>query len=221
MTAIPDKIKAIRDYDVGIVKIGTSYEDAYEEALRIQKKTGALMVHPYEDPLVLAGQATVGMEILDDNPHVDTVIVPIGGGGLICGIAFAVKNVDRSIRVIGVQSKNAPSMAEAFRVGRPVPVQTKPTLADGMVIKSASEITLAIIREYVDQIVLVSESDMKKAILALLREDHVLAEPSGAASVASIMCRSPPELGDNVAVVVSGGNISIDYLSGLLTRHKN
>ena len=145
-TANPDKVRAIAECGAELVKVGRNYEDAYQQALRICQTNDGIMVHPYEDPLVMAGQGTVGLEIFEDRPDVNTVVVPIGGGGLICGTALAVKNLKKSVRVIGVQSENAPSMAEAFRHGAPITTIPSATLADGMIVKCASEVTLMIVR---------------------------------------------------------------------------
>jgi threonine dehydratase len=218
-TANPDKMKTIEQYGGEIVAVGTGYEDAYQEALRIEETRGALLIHPFADPLVIAGQATIGLELIQDNPDLDTVIVPIGGGGLISGIAFAVKNLKKSVKVIGVQARNAPSMATAFRTGQPIQAEPSPTIADGLVNKMASEFTLEIIREYVDDIVLVTESELEQTVLSMLRNDHVLAEPSGAASVAALRYAYESRADEKVAAIVSGGNISIDYLSKLLSNH--
>jgi threonine dehydratase len=216
--ANPDKVRAIKQYGAELVSVGTSYEDAYAEALRIKEKQGALLAHPFEDPLVIAGQATVGLELLQDNPNLDSILVPIGGGGLIAGTAFAIKNQKSSVRVIGVQPENAPAMARAFREGKPVATTPSPTIADGLITKSASEVTLGIIREFVDDIVLVTDSQIEESILTLLKNDHVLAEPSGAATVAALIHSYKPKPGEKIAAVVSGGNISVDYLTKLLAR---
>lgn len=218
-TANPDKVNAIRQYGAEVVVVGTNYEDAYEEALRIVDKVHGQLAHPFEDLLVIAGQGTIALEMLADHPSLDTLFVPIGGGGLISGIAFAAKNLKKSIKIIGVQSVNAPSTAEAFRVGHPVPVKISPTIADGIIAKRASEITLEIIRKYVDDVVLVSDSQIEEALLALLRNDHVLSEPSGAASVAALKYVYKAKPDEEVAAVVSGGNIAIDYLAKLLAAN--
>ena len=213
--ANPDKVRAIKDCKAELRQVGRTFEEAYEEAARFCKTTDAILVHAYDDPMIMAGQGTVGLEILEDNPEVDTVVVPIGGGGLIGGTAFALKNLKRSIRIVGVQSENAPSMLQALRLGRPVRVELKPTLADGMFIGLATETMLQVVKECVDEIVLVSDSDLEKAILTMLKTDHVLAEPCGAASVAAIMNGSVGN-GREIVAVVSGGNIAISYLSRLL-----
>lgn len=218
-TANPDKVNAIRQYGAEVVAVGTSYEDAYEEALRIVEKVHGQLAHPFEDPLVIAGQGTIALEVLHEHPNLDTLFVPIGGGGLISGIAFAAKNLKKSIKIIGVQSVNAPSLAEAFRVGHPVPVKISPTIADGIIAKRASEITLGIIREYVDDIVLVSDAQIEEVLLALLRNDHVLSEPSGAASVAALKHAYKVKPQEEVAAVVSGGNIAINYLAKVLATN--
>jgi len=216
-TANPDKKNAIKEWGAELREVGRSYDEAYEEAIRFCKRTDMIFVHPYADPAVMAGQGTVGLEIIEDRPEVDTVVVPIGGGGLIGGTAFALKNLKKSVRIIGVQSENAPSMLEAFRLGRPVKVDLKPTLADGMVVSLTTDAMLRVVRECVDEIVLVSDSDLEKAILRLLKKDHVLAEPSGAASVAAIM-KGAAGKGREIVAVISGGNISINYLSRLLQK---
>ena len=216
-TANPDKKNAITELGAELRETGRSYDEAYEEAIRFCKGTDMTFIHPYADPAVMAGQGTLGLEIIEDRPEVDTVVVPIGGGGLIGGTAFAMKNLKKSIRIIGVQSENAPSMSEAFRLGKPVKVDLKPTLADGMVVSLTTDAILQVVRENVDEIVLVSDSDLEKAMLTLLRKDHVLAEPSGAASVAAIM-KGAAGKGREIVAVISGGNISINYLSKLLQK---
>ena len=215
-TANPDKVSAIKDCGAELKQVGRDFEDAYEEAARFCQTTDAVLVHAYDDPMVMAGQGTIGLEILEDNPQVDTVVVPIGGGGLIGGIAFALKSLKKSIRVVGVQSENAPQMLEAIRLGKPVRVELKPTIADGMFISLASESMLQVAKDCVDEIVLVSDFDLEKAMLTMLRSDHVLAEPCGAASVAAVMNGSIDGIGRETVAVVSGGNISIDYLIKLL-----
>ena len=218
--ANPDKVKAIQQYGAEVVSVGSRYEEAFEEALRIQKTTGAILAHAYEDPFVMAGQATIGLEILQDMPDVDTVLVPIGGGGLISGIAYAVKHLKKEIKVIGVQPASAPSTAEALRVGRPVPVTLKPTVADGLILGTASSITFEVVREYVEDVVLVTEPQIETALFQLLSNDHVLSEPSGCATIAAIMNSYKPKPKEKVAVVISGGNISIDYLTTMLAKLK-
>lgn len=218
--ANPDKIRSIEQYDAKVMAVGTSYEDAYQEALRLEAAGGVLLVHPYADPQVIAGQATIALELIQDNPDLDTVIVPVGGGGLISGVALAAKKLKKSLKVIGVQARNAPAMAKAFEAGRPIRAEPLPTIADGLVNREASEFTLDIIREYVDDILLVTETELEEAILSLLRNDHVLAEPAGVAGLAALKQAYEPRPGERVAAVLSGGNISIEYLSRLLARHK-
>lgn len=216
-TANPDKLKAIEQYGAEIRAEGSSYEDAYEEALKIRQATGAVMAHPFEDPQVLAGQATIGLELHQDKPDLDTVLVPVGGGGLISGIAFAIKNLNKKTKVIGVQAQNAPTMRDAFRAGKPVPVSISPTIADGMVTKAASELTLEYLQKYVDDVITVSEMEIENAMLDLLMNDHVLAEPSGATPVAALANAYKSKRGEKIAAVISGGNISVAFLSKLLT----
>jgi threonine dehydratase len=217
-TANPDKMADIRKYGAELVNVGTSYEDAYAEAIKIRDRSGATLVHPFEDPLVVAGQGTIGLEMLEDLPDIETVLAPVGGGGLISGTALALKSLKSKIRVIGVQASNAPAMARAFKAGRPVPTSTKPTIADGLATKLASQVTLQVIQKYVDDIVLVEERMMKEAVISLLRNEHILSEPSGAAALAALLHVYHGSPGEKIAVVISGGNISVDYLSSLLAK---
>ena len=216
--ANPDKKNAIREFGAELREAGRSYDEAYEEAIRFCNDADVAFVHPYADPMVMAGQGTVGLEIIEDHPRVETVVVPIGGGGLMSGTAFALRRLSKSVRIIGVQSENAPSMSEAFRLGKPVKVELKPTLADGMVVSQTTTAILEIIKQNVDEIVLVSDSDLEKAMLTLLKKDHVLVEPSGAASVAAIMNGAAGK-DREVVSIVSGGNIAIDYLTKLLQKY--
>src|SRR5579884_2060008 len=199
--ANPDKINNIRMFEAEMVTVGTSYEDAYE------------------DPDVIAGQGTIGLEILEDLPDVDDVIVPVGGGGLISGISSAIKSIKKQTRIIGVQTSNAPTMAHAFRTGELCPPTITKTIADGLVTRRASPITLKIIKRNVDEMMIVEDEQIEKSILLLINNDHVLVEPSGAVPVAAILDNAKFFKGRKVVLVLSGGNISIQYLKDLLSRN--
>jgi threonine dehydratase len=217
--ANPDKINNIRMFEAEMVTVGTSYEDAYAEARRIERETSAIFVHAYEDPDVIAGQGTIGLEILEDLPDVDDVIVPVGGGGLISGISSAIKSIKMQTRIIGVQTSNAPTMAHAFRTGELCPPTIAKTIADGLVTRRASPITLKIIKRNVDEMMIVEDEQIEKSILLLINNDHVLVEPSGAVPVAAILDNAKFFKGRKVVLVLSGGNISIQYLKDLLSRN--
>jgi threonine dehydratase len=185
------------------------------EALRAAR--GLTLVHPFDDPFVIAGQGTVGLEILEDLPDVDVVVVPIGGGGLISGIAAAVKQTRASARVVGVEPYGAPTVTEALRAGRPVRLESIRTIADGLTAPIAGEHTLAHIRAFVDDIVLLSEEELAEGVRAVLQYAKLLAEPAGAAGVAALLAGRvdvPP--GARVAVVLSGGNVAVARLKDIL-----
>ncbi len=216
--ANPDKIKSIISYGAEVVIGGDSYEAAYSEAIKYSKSENSDFVHPFEDPYVIAGQGTIGLEIYNNMPEIDTVIVPVGGGGLISGISIALKSLSRSVRVIGVQSENNPAMVDAYH-GRNTERAIKESIADGMITKMASSTTLGIIKKNVDDMVTVTEDEIEKSLLSLLINEHILVEPSGAASAAFLLHENAVlESSKNVAAVLSGGNINIRYLKGLLQR---
>jgi threonine dehydratase len=195
---------------------GTVHE-ALEKMHELRESRGLTLVHPYDDPLVIAGQGTVGLEILEDLPDVDLVIVPVGGGGLISGIAAAVKRTRPSARVIGVEPEGAPTVTEALRAGRPVRLERVATIADGLTAPIAGDHTLAHVRALVDEIVLVSEEELAEGVRAVLQYTKLLAEPAGAAGVAALLARRvslPAEL--RAAAVVSGGNVDLARLQQVL-----
>jgi threonine dehydratase len=216
-TASPTKVAASRGYGAEVVLHGTVHE-ALEKMHELRESRGLTLVHPYDDPLVIAGQGTVGLEILEDLPDVDLVIVPVGGGGLISGIAAAVKRTRPSARVIGVEPEGAPTVTEALRAGRPVRLERVATIADGLTAPIAGDHTLAHVRALVDEIVLVSEEELAEGVRAVLQYTKLLAEPAGAAGVAALLARRvslPAEL-RAAAVVVSGGNVDLGRLQQVL-----
>ena len=214
--AVKEKVRLIEDYGAEVIKYGKNYDEAYSKALEIQKERKATFIHPFNDPFVIAGQGTVGLELLEDVPDIDTIIVPIGGGGLISGICIATKTVKPNIKIVGVQAEGAPAVYLSWKAGKIVEVNTVKTVADGLAAKKPLELTFKIIKRYVDEILLVSDEEIGEAVLALLNLAHVLAEPSGAASTAALLFKYKPKPREKVAVIVSGANISINYLASLL-----
>jgi len=202
--------------DVCLVK-GT-YDDAHDRAVEIQQETGATFIHPYDDEAVIAGQGTIGLEILRQLDDVDAIVVPIGGGGLISGIAFAAKSLNPRIKVYGVQTEGAPSMYNSFRKGSVETLPAVSTFADGIAVKTPGETTFEIIRQYVDDIVTVSEDEVAAAILALMEKQKLIAEGAGATSVAAAMFGKLPIQGLKTVCVVSGGNIDVNILNRVITR---
>ncbi len=218
--AVKEKVEAIESYGAEVVKYGKDYEEAYSKALEIQKKTKRTFVHPFNDPFVIAGQATIGLELLEDVSDLDTIIVPVGGGGLISGIAVAAKTVKPDIKIIGVQAEGAPAIYRSWKAGKIVEIDSVKTVADGLVARKPLDLSFRIIKRYVDNILLVTDREIGEAVLALLREAHILAEPSGAASLAALLFKHHPKPEEKVAVIISGANISIGYLTSLLNKQK-
>ena len=212
------KVEATKRLGAEVRLVPGTYDDAYETALALQKETGATFIHPFNDELVIAGQGTIGLEILDQLPEVDAVIVPVGGGGLIAGVACAVKSLNPRVKVYGVQAKNAPSMARSRERDEIVTLDTVATFADGIAVKTPGSLTYAMTKQYVDEVVTVSEDEIAAAILALIEQQKLIAEGAGAVSVAAAMFGRLPIEGKKVVCVVSGGNIDVNILSRVITR---
>ena len=212
------KIEATRRMGAEVKIVDGVYDDAYEAAIAYQEETGGVFVHPFNDEDVIAGQGTIGLEILDQLPEVDAVIVPIGGGGLISGIAFAVKKLHPACKVYGVQAAGAGGMYRSFKEGRRECLASVATFADGIAVKSPGEVTFELCREYVDDIVTVTDDEIATAILTLMEQQKLVSEGAGAASVAAAMFGKLPLSGKKVCAVVSGGNIDVNMLSRVITR---
>lgn len=217
-TAPLSKVMATRGYGAEVVQVGTVYDDAYKKACEIQAETGATFLHPFDDPYVIAGQGTIGMEIIEDLEDVDMVIVPIGGGGIASGIAKAVKSLKPSVKMVGVEAENAASMLEAVKQGCPCTIKTTPTIADGIAVARAGQLTCEMIREYVDEIVTVSEDDIARAILFLMEKGKVVAEGAGATPVAALLAGKIKEQGQNICCVISGGNSDINMIERIINK---
>lgn len=223
MICMPDgapisKIEATKQLGADICLVKGAYDDAYAHALRIQEETGATFIHPFNDDEVIAGQGTIGLEILDELEDVDAVVVPVGGGGLISGVAYAVKHLNPNIKVYGVQAAGSASMYESIAAGKPVMLENAATFADGIAVKQPGDITFGIVSEYVDEIVTVTEDEIAASILALIEKQKVIAEGAGAVAVTAVMFDKLPVEGKKVACVVSGGNIDVNILSRVITR---
>ena len=211
------KEKATRGYGAEVIFEGRYLEDAMVGARRYAEETGAILIHPFDHADVMAGQGTVGLEILDQSPDVQTVIVPTGGGGLLAGVAIAVKALRPDVRVIGVQAKGAAAYPDSLQQGAPVPLTSMKTMADGIAVGLPGELTFAAVRDYVDDIVTVSEDSMSRALLALVERAKLVVEPAGAAAVAALLDR-PTAYSTPAVAVLSGGNID-PILLGRVIQH--
>ncbi len=212
------KVEATKALGAEVCLVKGAYDDAYAHAVKLQQESGMTFIHPFNDDEVIAGQGTIGLEILDQLADVDAVICPIGGGGLISGVAFAIKALNPNIKVYGVQAENAPSMYESVKQGAAVTLDTVQTFADGIAVKHPGDTTFEMVSKYVDQVVTVSEDEIAAAILALLEKQKVIAEGAGAVSVAAAMFGKLPIAGKKVVCLVSGGNIDVNILSRVITR---
>lgn len=215
------KIEATKSYGAEVCLVPGVYDDAYARAMELQKEFGYCFVHPFDDPKVIAGQGTIGLEILDDMPDVQAVVVPIGGGGLISGVAFAIKSLRPDVKVYGVQSSGAPSMAASLREGKMCHLSNVSTIADGIAVKEPGVNTFEMCNRYVDEVVTVTDDEIAAAILALIEQQKLVAEGAGAVSVAAAMFGKVPVDGKKTVCLVSGGNIDVSTLSRVITRGLN
>ena len=212
------KVSATRGYGADVVLHGANYDEAFEESLRRSQAEHLTFVHAFDDDAVIAGQGTIGLELLDQHPDLEAVVVPIGGGGLIGGIACALKESNRKIQVFGVQPSRLPSMKVAVAEGKPVTLKAASTIADGIAVRRAGDRTLPLVQMYVDDIVTVEEEEIANAILLLLEREKTLAEGAGAAALAALVNRKVSLVGKKVAVLVCGGNIDVTLLSRIIER---
>lgn len=212
------KVSSTRTYGAEVVLHGANYDEAYEEALRRSQADGSTFVHAFDDDAVIAGQGTIGLELVEQHPDLEAVIVPIGGGGLIGGIGCAVKESNSKVQVFGVQASRLPSMKVAVAEGKPVTLKAASTIADGIAVRRAGERTLPLVQKYVDDIVTVEEEEIANAILLLLEREKTLAEGAGAAGIAALVNRKLSLVEKKVAVLVCGGNIDVTLLSRIIER---
>ena len=224
-TAPIAKVQATQGYGAKVVLSGDCYDDAYAKACEICDEEGATFLHPYNDLEVIAGQGTLGLEILSDLPTVDIVIVPAGGGGLLSGVAACIKQINPRIRVIGVQAEGADAIARSFREKKYISTDAVSTIADGIAVKSPGGITVELINRYVDDVVTVSDIEISEAILMLMERCKQIVEPSGATPVAAVLKGKVDVKGKKVVCLLSGGNIDVSFIQciieqGLVSRHR-
>ena len=213
------KVAATKSYGAEVVLDGTVYDDAYAKAIEIQAQTGATFLHPFDDKYVIAGQGTIGLEIYEQlNGNVDTVIVPIGGGGIIAGIATALKEMNPAIKVIGVQTCNIPSMKKSYENGKITSAFNDITIADGIAVKTPGSLTFDIISKLVDDVITVTEEEIAEAILFMMENQKLVSEGAGAVSTAALLSeKCEPAAGERVVCVVSGGNVDINTLYRIMS----
>lgn len=212
------KIEATKKLGAEVVLVPGVYDDAYNRALELRDEQGLTFVHPFDDPLVIAGQGTIGLEIIEEMPDVEAIVVPVGGGGLISGVAFAVKTLRPDVKVYGVQAAGASSMEQALKKGERIKLDSVSTIADGIAVKEAGVNTFEMCSQYVDEIVTVTDDEISAAILALIEKQKLIAEGAGATPVAAVMFNKLPVDGKKVVCLVSGGNIDVTSLNRVITR---
>jgi threonine dehydratase, medium form len=223
LICIPDgapisKVEATKSYGADVCLVKGVYDDAYKKACELQKESGAAFIHPFDDPDVIAGQGTIGLEILEQLPDVDAVIVPVGGGGLISGVAFAVKTLNPNCKVYGVQASGAPSMVRSLEDHKVEALKGVSTFADGIAVKCPGDLTYDLCSKYVDQVVTVTDDEIATAILALIEQHKLIAEGAGAVAVAAAMFNKVDIKGKKVVCLLSGGNIDVTILSRVIDR---
>ena len=212
------KVEATKSYGAEVCLVEGVYDDAYQKALSLRDEKGYTFIHPFNDPDVIAGQATIALELAEQLPDLDAVLVPIGGGGLISGIAYAIKTINPKVKVYGVQAKGAPSMKNAVEHGEIEELPSVSTIADGIAVKKPGELTYELCSKYVDEIVTVSDDEISAAILALMEQHKLVTEGAGAVSVAAAMFNKVDLNGKKAVCVLSGGNIDVTILSRVIKR---
>ena len=212
------KVEATKGYGAEVCLVPGVYDDAYAKALSLRDEKGYTFIHPFDDENVIAGQGTIGLELMEQLPDMDAVVVPIGGGGLISGVAFAIKSLNPNIKVYGVQAAGAPSMEQSLKNGKIGRLDSVSTLADGIAVKEPGVNTFELCQKYVDAVVTVTEDEISCAILSLIEQQKLIAEGAGAVSVAAVMFNKVPVKGKKVVCLVSGGNIDVTILSRVIRR---
>ncbi len=212
------KVEATKSYGAKVTLVPNTYDDAYAKALQIQKEEGATFIHPFDDVDVIAGQGTIGLELLEQLEHIDAIVCPIGGGGLISGIATVIKALKPECKVIGVQAQGASSMHDSIHQNEILKLDQVATFADGIAVKQPGVNTFELIQKYVDEIVTVSDDEISAAILALMEQHKLVTEGAGAVSVAALMFNKLNIKDKNVVCILSGGNIDVNILNRVITR---
>ncbi len=223
LICIPDgapisKVEATKKYGADVLLVNGVYDDAYNKAREIQEQEGSTFIHPFDDEDVIAGQGSIGLELLDQLPDMDAVIVPIGGGGLIGGVAFAIKSLNPNCKVYGVQASGAPSMYNSIAHHERETLSNVSTIADGIAVKQPGQLTYELCEKYVDEIVTVTDDEVSTAILALIEQQKLIAEGAGAVAVAAALFNKVDIKGKKVVCLVSGGNIDVTILSRVINR---
>ncbi|MEE1224469.1 MAG: threonine ammonia-lyase [Clostridia bacterium] len=219
------KVAATEGYGAKVVLHGDCYDDAYNKAVEIVEKEGATFIHPYNDIEVMAGQGTIGIEILEDLPTVDIVIVPAGGGGLLAGIAACIKQINPRVKIVGVQAEGAPAICKSFKDKKYTTTDSVATIADGIAVKNPGDLTVELINKYADDVVTVSDAEISSAILLLLERNKQVVEPAGATTLAAVLNNKIDVKGKKVVCVLSGGNIDVSFIQriielGLVSRDR-
>lgn len=213
------KVEATKRYGAEVCLVKGVYDDAYNKAIELRDKNGYCFIHPFNDPDVIAGQGTIGLEILEQLPDADAVVVPIGGGGLIAGVAYTIKQINPNCRVYGVQAAGAPSMEKSIIDGEIETLSKVQTIADGIAVKTPGDLTYELVKQYVDGIFTVTDDEIALAILTLLEQQKLISEGAGAVPVAAVLAGKIPDIeGKNVCCLVSGGNIDVTILSRVIER---
>jgi len=212
------KVSRVRQYGAQSVLYGMDYDSAFAEAERLSREKGLTFIHAFNDPWVISGQGTVGLELYEQNPDLDAVIVPVGGGGLIAGIALALKTINPKIRLIGVQAEALPSMKVALEKNEPVRLPAAVTIADGIAVRAVGEIPLSLVKQFVDEIVTVSEGEIANAVLLLLEIEKTVAEGAAAVPLAALINKKVAPQNKNVGLLVSGGNIDMNLISRIIEK---
>ncbi len=212
------KIEATRGYGAEVRLFGDTFDDAYRKALETAQETGRVMIPAFDDPDIVAGQGTVGLEILDERPNVDAILVPVGGGGLIAGIALAVKERHPGVKIIGVQAQGAAAMVMSRQAGEIQPALSVRTIADGIAVKRPGDLTFSLIQQYVDELVTVTEHDISRAILIFLERSKLVVEGAGAVGLAALLSGAVPVSLGTIGTVVSGGNIDVTLLNRIIEK---
>ena len=212
------KVSSTRAYGADVLLCGANYDEAYGKAIELSEQDRLTLIHAFDDDAVIAGQGTLGLEILSQTPDIEAIVSPIGGGGLIGGIACAVKETNPKVKIYGVQPARLPSMKAAVAQGKPVTLDSAKTIADGIAVRRAGERTLTLVQKYVDDIVTVEEEEIANAILLLLEREKTLAEGAGAAAIAAVLNRKLQLQDKRVAVLVCGGNIDVTLLARIIER---
>lgn len=212
------KISATENYGAKVVLYGDVYDDAYEKAMEIVREKNALFVHPFDDDEIIAGQGTIGLELVNDMPDLDVVIVPAGGGGLLAGVAFAIKHINPRIKVIGVQAARADAIVQSFKAGKLIESDKIFTIADGIAVKRPGETTLRYIHEYVDDMMTVTDDEIAATIIQLIERSKQIVEPAGATSLALALSGRLDLIDKKVACVLSGGNIDVGFVHKIIEK---